>query len=156
MKPRDLFSILGLMSVLVLVLAACGGTTPKGALGTPIDLRPLLPADVRARAPSNLDWGKFQTAQTQVKVGSPPAMVTIVWKYFRDGQRAYLLDVAFQVVAPVEGITLSATTEGAPFYVGSVEALRLVITWSRGSVLGTESKSVSGIILADGRWEPAQ
>jgi hypothetical protein len=145
-----------LLALFVLVLVACGGTTPKGALGAPMDLRSLLPADVRARAPVDSDYGKYQTAQTQVNVGDPPATVAIAWKYFKDGTRSYLLDVAFQVVTPVEGIGLSTSMEGTPLYVGSVEALRIVITWSRASALGTQSGSVSGMIVADGRWELAQ
>jgi hypothetical protein len=141
------------LALLVLVLVACGGTTPKGALGGPIDLRPLLSADVRVRAPVDSDFGKYQTARTQVNVGDPPATVAIAWKYFKDGTRSYLLDVAFQVVTPVEGTELSTSTEGTPLYVGSVEAVRVVITWSRTSALGAQSGSVSGLIVADGRWE---
>ena len=145
-----------LFALTALALVACGGTTPKGALGAPMDLRPLLPADVRARAPIDADYKKYQTAQTQVQVGEPPATVAIAWKYFKDGTRSYLLDVAFQVVTPVDGTELSTGTEGAPLYVGSVEALRIVITWSRASALGTQSGSVSGMIVADGRWELAR
>ncbi|MEW5719416.1 MAG: hypothetical protein AB1817_12355, partial [Chloroflexota bacterium] len=70
----------------VFMLVACSGATPKGALGAPTDLRPLLPADVRARAPVESDFKRYQTAQTQVKVGDPPAVVAIAWKYFKDGQ----------------------------------------------------------------------
>ncbi|MCI0476200.1 MAG: hypothetical protein L0Y55_08135 [Anaerolineales bacterium] len=156
MKPREYFLILIVTSVLALGLAACSSGTPAGPLGAPIDLRPRLPADVRARAPSDTDWGKFQTAQTQIKVGDPAATVAIAWKYFKDGARSYLLDVSFQVLAPVEGIELSAMTEGAPIYAGSVQAIRVVVTWSRASALGTQSGMASGMILADGRWELAQ
>ena len=139
----------------VCVLVACSGTTPKGTLGALTDLRPLLPADVRARAPANDDYKRYQSAQTQVNVGDPPAVVAMTWKYFKDGQRSYLLDVAFQVVTPGEGVTLEATPDNSPIYVGSVEALRVVITWSRPSMLGTQTGSASGMILADGRWELA-
>ena len=144
-----------LFALTALALVACGGTTPKGALGAPTDLRPLLPADVRARAPVDADFKKYQTAQTQVQVGEPPATVAIAWKYFKDGTRSYLLDVAFQVVTPAEGVELSVTTEKTPLYVGLVEALRIEITWSRASALGAQTGSVSGMIVADGRWELA-
>jgi hypothetical protein len=156
MRSREYFSILLLLSIGILCLAACGGTTPHGSLGKPIDLRVQLPADVRTRAPADTDWGKYQTAQTQVTVGSPPATVAIAWKYFKDGSRGYLLDVAFQVIESIEGTELSAATEGAPLYVGSVETARVVVTWSRASFFGTQSGSVSGTILADGRWESSQ
>ncbi len=149
--------LIGLFFALaVFALVACSSTTPKGALGAPTDLRPLLPADVRARAPVNDDFKRYQTAQTQVNVGDPPAVVAMTWKYFKDGQRSYLLDVAFQVITPVEGVTLETAVDNSPIYVGSVEALRVVITWSRPSLLGTQSGSTSGMILADGRWELAR
>lgn len=154
MNPHKIFWLM--LVVVLLASSACSSGTPQGALGNPIDLRNLLPADVRARAPRDVDWGKFQTAQTQIQVGEPPATVAIVWKYFKDGARAYLLDVSFRVITPAPGIELAAHTEGAPIYVGSVQALRVVVTWTRGSPLGAQSGSVGGMILADGRWDPAQ
>lgn len=153
MNSRGIFVLLIVLSALGLV--ACNGGTPPGTFRK-IDLRAQLPADVRARAPGDLDWGKFQTAQTQIKVGAPAATVTIAWRYFKDGTRAYLLDVSFQVVTPAEGVTLDAHTEGAPIFVGAVQAQRVVITWTRGSLLGAQSGAVGGMILADGRWDIAQ
>lgn len=152
-------AILTLAIGLAGVLTACAGTTPAGALGSPIDLRSALPADVAKRAPAPGD-AAIQSAQARVKAGNPAATVQIAWKTFKDGSRAYVLNVAFSVIEPAEGLELSATTEGAPIYVGtsdrSNQAVRVVITWSRRSVWGAQTGTVAGMILADGRWEPAQ
>lgn len=153
-KWLALFAVIGLM---LGGLTACAGTTPVGALGAPTDLRPLLPAEVAKRAPADNDALR---ANTRVAVGKPAATVQITWRYFKDGARGYLLNVAFSVTEAAEGLELTAAPEGAPVYVGvsdrATQAQRIVINWSRRSTLGTEVGAVTGLILADGRWEPAQ
>lgn len=153
MHPPKIF--LTLLTLSALLWTACRGETPPGIFSK-IDLRAQLPAEVRARAPSDLDWGKFRAAQTRIQVGEPAATVMIAWRYFKDGARAYLLDVSFQVLTPADGVELSAHTEGAPIFVGAAQAQRVVVTWTRGSLLGERSGTVGGMILADGRWDLAQ
>ncbi len=147
----------GLMVMLALT-ACAGGTTPAGPLGKPIDLRPLLPTDVRPRAPTDTAYGKFDTAKTTIRVGNPAATVEVSWNYFKDGQRSYLSSVAFRVIESAEGLTLSATTNNTPVYVGSndraIEALRVGISWSRqAAISGGTFDTVNGLIVADGTWQ---
>lgn len=157
MSKRAYLGLLLVLCGLILGLAACSSTTPVGALGSPVDLRPLLPAEVKARAPADGDADRIQTAQTNVQVGQPPATVQVKWQYFRDGNRAYLLGVSFRVTQSAQDLSLSVAPDPTPIYVGTsdraIEALRIVITGSRASIWGTQSTDVSGLILANGTWQ---
>ena len=140
--------------VLLPLLASCGGkATPVGPLGDTVDLLHHLPIEVVARAPSNDEAAQHQA---EVQVGEPPARVSIHWRSFNDAQHAYLLSVSFEVIESASGVELGAGVSGGPINRGTtdaaIEAIPVLITWYRRSILRTTGGSLSGEISADGTW----
>jgi hypothetical protein len=144
------------MSVLCcsILLFACGRTsptTPKGPIGN-FDLRSHLPADVKVRAPADASAPEYKA---QVDVGEPAAKVLIRWRVFKDGQSAYLLSASFDVLEEAKGVELK-TSVGAPINTGSRDAVvaahPVLVTWSSPGITASKSGTLSGTIVATGKW----
>jgi hypothetical protein len=154
MLDSKYLDILTTIIVLLPLLTSCGSkTTPVGPLGDTVDLRHHLPADARPRAPSDDETVEHQT---DVQIGEPPARVLIRWRSFKDAQHAYLLSVSFEVMESAPGVELEAGVSGEPINRGTtdaaIEAIPVLITWYRRSILRTTGGSLSGEISADGTW----
>lgn len=137
----------------VFVLAACGQkeATPAGPVGTAIDLRAHVPADVRVKAPAD-DKAK----RNELPVDVHGIKAKLVWRTFEDGAKKYIVSAQWEVVTPAPGVTLESNgVIGMPTNAGTPEATneQLVIgcRWHDNNKPGTTSlgdKTVS--IRADG------
>lgn len=136
----------------VMLLFGCGKTTPKGPIGS-FDLRAHLPADVVARAPAD---ASAQEYTKQVNVGEPASKVLIRWRAFKDGQNAYLLSAAFEVLEVAQGVELKPSVDGSPLNHGSRDAvinmISVQIKWDGSKIRKSLAGTVTGTIYATGEW----
>jgi len=139
------------MAAVVCVMGCAGKSTPVGPLGPVLDLRPLLPEAVRAKAPADAAAVEHRA---EVTAGEPAAKVAVTWRTFTDGPSSYIVSMGFEVVAAAEGVALEAGRFGEPVNRGTAEAVMQSvlwqIVWNNPGAASTRGGTVTGDILADG------
>src|SRR4051794_22616164 len=104
-------------ALLLSLLLACGSheTSAPGPVGTGIDLRAHLSADVARRAPADAKATRYEAT-----FDIHGAATKIVWYAFTDGSNKYLLSAHWEVVTPAPSVTITPEGSMNPENIGSV------------------------------------
>ena len=126
--------------------------TPIGLLGKLIDLRSLLPVEIKNVAPKDAQGIRYEKT---LDVGTPPAKVKLVWVTFKHSTGTYLLSYQASVVKQSSGVFLTAPTHNNPINLGTktsiIESINLNFAWSRNTLTKKTFGTVVLRIRSDGQ-----